>query len=67
VLRKETFGDRAGEVTLRLVGLKNVFPERLLDAGVDLFAPEQDKEAAGDRVQEKVFEVDRTLLLARRG
>ncbi|MCS6798287.1 MAG: MaoC family dehydratase [Myxococcota bacterium] len=65
VLRVEPVGPVAGDVTVRLVGLKNVRPERLLDRGVDPFVPERDRPRA-ERIAEKVVEITRTLRVLRR-
>ena len=54
-----------GEVTFRLVGVKNALPETLAAAGKDLFTAELGK-AEGDRLAEKVVEITRTVLIARR-
>jgi 2-methylfumaryl-CoA hydratase len=57
-------GPEAGEVTLRVIGVKNVRPAALLDEGVDLFAPELGKKAG--KVGAKVFEITRRVLVPRR-
>jgi len=54
-----------GEVTFRLVGLKNERPEAVLEAGGDLFAPELGKSREA-RIASKVFEISRTVLMLRR-
>lgn len=54
-----------GELTTRLVGLKNARPDHLIDAGLDLFEPERDR-APEARVPSKVLEITRTVLLPRR-
>lgn len=64
VLAKEPRGERAGAVTLRVVGLKNAHARALLDRGLDLFTPELGK--ATGKVTEKVVEITRTLLVRRR-
>lgn len=64
VVAKEPRGPRAGSVTLRVVGLKNVPAKPLLDQGADLFTPELGK--GSGKVTEKVVEVTRTLLVRRR-
>ncbi|MCK6590438.1 MAG: MaoC family dehydratase [Polyangiaceae bacterium] len=65
VLAKEDLGPRFGSVTLRVVGLKNTPPKGLLEKGADLFSPELGK--AEGKVKEKVVEVNRTLLVRKRG
>ena len=49
------------QLTFRLVGVKNVRPSALLDAGADLFTAELGKKTG--KVPEKVFEIDRTVLV----
>jgi 2-methylfumaryl-CoA hydratase len=61
---REPIGDGTGSVTLRIVGVKNASPRALIEAGADLFSPELGKTER--RVKEKVVEVTRTLLVARR-
>jgi 2-methylfumaryl-CoA hydratase len=51
-------------VTFRLVGTKNVRPRDLSASGLDLFLPEHGKHAG--KVAEKVFEVDKTVLMRSR-
>ena len=71
--RVEKCEDRSedtGLVTFKLVGTKNVKPSALLDGGADLFTGELGKK--GDdgkdaKVKEKVFEIERTLLIRKRG
>lgn len=64
VLAKEAHGERAGRVTLRIVGLKNTPALPLLERGMDLFTPELGKTEG--KVKEKVVEITRTLLVRRR-
>jgi 2-methylfumaryl-CoA hydratase len=64
VLAKEPRGPNAGSVTLRVVGLKNTPARPLLDRGMDLFTPELGKTEG--KVNEKVVEITRTLLVRRR-
>ncbi len=54
---------RTSRVSMRLVGTKNRTPRELIDAGNDIFTFERDKPEDA-RVPEKVFEIDRTLLVA---
>ena len=51
-------------VTFRLVGVKNVKPADLLAQGADLFTSELAKKDG--KVKEKVFEIDRTVLMRKR-
>jgi 2-methylfumaryl-CoA hydratase len=51
-------------VTFRLVGVKNRLPSQLLAEGADLFTSELAKKDG--KVKEKVFEIDRTVLMRRR-
>jgi 2-methylfumaryl-CoA hydratase len=67
VLRCEDAGPGAGLVTFKLVGTKNVKPSALLDAGADLFADELGKKVPEAKVKEKVFEIERTTLIRKRG
>ncbi|APR85096.1 Mesaconyl-CoA hydratase [Minicystis rosea] len=64
VIAKEPRGPHAGAVTLRIVGLKNTPARPLLDRGLDLFSPELGKTSG--KVNEKVVEITRTLLVRRR-
>jgi 2-methylfumaryl-CoA hydratase len=57
VLRKRRQHPQAGVVTFRLAGVKNQKPAALLEAGIDLF---------NDNFPEKVFEVEREVLLPTR-
>jgi 2-methylfumaryl-CoA hydratase len=65
VVHKESRGPHVGAVTLRIVGLKNTPARPLLEKGMDLFTPELGKTEG--KVQEKVVEISRTLLVRRRG
>lgn len=65
VLSKRSRGDGTGEVTFRLVGVKNVRPETLLEGGADLFAPELKKDRDA-KIDQKIFEITRTVLLLER-
>ena len=66
VLETRDRGDGTGEVTFRLVGVKNVRPEKILDDGADLFTAELGKKDDGAKVKEKVFEITRTVLMLKR-
>ncbi len=57
----------SGLVTFKLVGTKNTKPSALLDAGADLFSSELAKKSPESKVKEKVFEIERTLLIRKRG
>jgi 2-methylfumaryl-CoA hydratase len=52
------------KVTFRLVGVKNTRPADLLAAGADLFTSELAKKEG--KIKEKVFEIDRTVLIRHR-
>jgi 2-methylfumaryl-CoA hydratase len=67
VLAVESRGEGSGLVTFKLVGTKNTKPSALLDAGADLFSSELGKKSADSKVKEKVFEIERTLLIRKRG
>jgi 2-methylfumaryl-CoA hydratase len=58
VVEKSDHNYATGTVSFRLIGVKNERPASLLGSGVDLFA---------DRHELKVFEIDRTVLLPKRG
>jgi 2-methylfumaryl-CoA hydratase len=64
VVARTEHGPDAGEVTFRVVGVKNARPANLLDAGEDLFAPELGKKTG--RVGAKVVEITRRVLVPRR-
>jgi 2-methylfumaryl-CoA hydratase len=55
---------RTAFVTFRLVGVKNTRPAELLAQGADLFAFELGKKE--NKLKEKVFEIDRTVLMRKR-
>jgi 2-methylfumaryl-CoA hydratase len=55
---------RTSFVTFRLVGVKNARPADLLAQGADLFTSELSKKDG--KVQEKVLEIDRTVLMRKR-
>ena len=65
VLAVRPLGAHCGEVDLRVVGIKNRRPDEILASGADLFAAERSKDKA-DRLKEKVVELTRTILVARR-
>jgi acyl dehydratase len=65
VLRCERLTGGYGSVTFKLVGTKNVKPTALLDKGADLFADELAK-AGSDKLRDKVFEIERTVLMRKR-
>jgi 2-methylfumaryl-CoA hydratase len=54
VLEKRQHNEQAGIVKFHLVGVKNQKPAALLQAGIDIFQ---------DRFAEKVFEIEREILL----
>lgn len=58
----------AGEVSLKLIGLKNIKASEALERfGEDLFLRENDKEKLGkQKIAEKVFEIDRKVLIKKR-
>jgi acyl dehydratase len=65
IIDKQEVGPDAGEVTMRVVGVKNIQPAELIARGVDLFAPEISKKE--DKIKEKVLEITRKVLMRRRG
>lgn len=58
-------GEELGVVRMQLVGLKNLRPQAALEKyGADLFLAEDSKKALGkDKIAEKVFEIERSLLV----
>lgn len=66
VLEADVVNERVGLVKLRHVGVKNIRPSELLEAGSDLFVPELGKPAEV-RIAAKVFEITRTILVRRFG
>jgi 2-methylfumaryl-CoA hydratase len=66
VLAVTPHDSRSAFVTFRLVGTKNVRAVELLAQGADLFTSELSKKDAAAKVKEKVFEIDRTVLMRRR-
>jgi len=62
VLAAEKVGAHVGRVTFKLVGTKNTRADVLLGQGADLFADELSKPAEA-KVKEKVFEIERTVLM----
>ncbi len=67
VLAVESRGPDSGLVKFKLVGTKNTKPSALLDAGADLFSSELTKKAPESKVKEKVFEIERSVLVRKRG
>ena len=65
VLANEPHDGATARVTFRLVGTKNRKPAEIVAAGGDLFTAELGKKEG--KVAEKVFEVDRTVLMRRKG
>lgn len=61
---KRDLGPNAGAIGLRIVGLKNVHPLQLLEAGADVFSPEMGKQDG--KIKDKVLEISRTLLVRKR-
>ncbi|HWP45000.1 MAG TPA: MaoC family dehydratase [Blastocatellia bacterium] len=57
VIEKVSYNEKAGVVRFQLIGTRNEKPARLLEAGVNLFE---------DRFEQKVFEIERALLLPKR-
>ena len=65
VLARREINAQLGAVTLRHVGVKNRRPADLLAEGRDLFVPERDKKG-DERIAEKVVELTREVIVARR-
>lgn len=61
-------GYHAGLVTFQLIGIKNIRPKEALEKfGADLFLKENDKKQAGkEKIPEKIFEIERRLLIKRK-
>jgi 2-methylfumaryl-CoA hydratase len=57
VIEKRDYNELSGVVRFHLVGVKNERPARIIDKGADLFA---------DSFEEKVFEIERSVLVPRR-
>lgn len=64
VLEKQEHGPEAGEITFRVVGVKNTPARALLETGEDLFTPEHGKTSG--KVDAKVVEITRRVLVHRR-
>ena len=62
-------GARFGIVTFQLVGVKNVgAADALARFGGDLFVKENDKKDLGkEKIDAKIFEIERRLLIRKRG
>jgi 2-methylfumaryl-CoA hydratase len=58
VIEKRDYNEQAGIVRFKLVGVKNIRPSALINEGIDLFE---------DKFKQKVFEIERAVLLPRRG
>jgi len=58
----------AGIVTFQLIGIKNIRPKEALEKfGADLFLKENDKKDLGkEKIPEKIFEIERRLLIKKR-
>lgn len=61
-------GTNAGIVTMQLIGIKNIRPKEALEKfGADLFLKENDKKEVGkEKIPEKIFEIERRLLIKKR-
>lgn len=57
VIEKRDHNDRAGVVRFQLIGVKNERPAALMNQGLDLFE---------GKFEQKVFEIERTVLLPKR-
>ncbi|MCP5463599.1 MAG: MaoC family dehydratase N-terminal domain-containing protein [Deltaproteobacteria bacterium] len=65
VLHKEPVDDKCGVVSFQLIGVKNIKAAAALEKyGADLFEKENAKKKAGkEKIVEKVFEIERRLLV----
>ena len=61
----EALADELGIVRMQLVGVKNLKPKAALDKyGADLFIAEDDKKRLGkEKIAEKVFEIERSIVV----
>lgn len=61
-------GFNAGIVNMQLIGIKNIRPKEALGKfGADLFLKENDKKDLGkEKIPEKIFEIERRLLIKKR-
>lgn len=64
----DPYGAHCGIVTFQLVGVKNLAATDALERfGADLFLKENDKKAAGkEKIPEKIFEIERRVLVKRK-
>jgi 2-methylfumaryl-CoA hydratase len=64
----ETAPLHAGIVTMQLIGIKNIRPKEAIEKfGADLFVKENDKKDMGkEKIPEKIFEIERRLLIKKR-
>ena len=62
-------GKQFGIVTFQLIGVKNISAAAAFAKhGADLFIKENDKKALGkEKIDDKIFEIERRLLIKRRG
>ncbi|HNC22523.1 MaoC family dehydratase [Accumulibacter sp.] len=62
-------GEKFGIVSLQLIGVKNISASAALAShGEDLFIKENDKKAMDkEKIDEKIFEIERRLLIRKRG
>ncbi len=61
-------GFNAGTITFQLIGIKNIRPKEAMEKfGADLFLKENDKKDLGkEKIPEKIFEIERRLLIKKR-
>jgi len=64
VMSKEDIAEFYGQVTFRLIGVKNTDPETFISDGIDLFIPEREKKDG--KIKEKVVEIDLTVVVRKR-
>lgn len=67
ILKTESVSDQLGVVTMQLVGVKNITAQSALDKyKEDLFIKENNKKDLGkEKIAEKIFEIERKLLIKR--
>jgi 2-methylfumaryl-CoA hydratase len=71
VLAKEPVDSKlkAGAIQLQVIGLRDIKPKPAIEKyGADLFIKENDKKDLGkEKIPEKIFEIERRLLIRSRG
>ncbi|MCB1214150.1 MAG: MaoC family dehydratase N-terminal domain-containing protein [Deltaproteobacteria bacterium] len=65
--QEEGYGLKAGTLSVQLIGIKNIRPKEALEKyGAELFEKENSKKKLGkEKIPEKIFEIERRLLIKR--